>query len=96
LPVERQNIEFYSGDLVALVNEKLKPKYKNVWLVGGAILAKEFIRLNLVNEIRQSIIPIILGEGKLFFDQIGKEQLLHLENVTAYKNGMVELHYEVK
>ena len=45
LPVERQNIEIYSGDLNKLVNERLKPKYKNVWLVGGAILVKEFIRL---------------------------------------------------
>src|ERR1700749_1705199 len=40
LPVERQNIELYSGDLPNLVNERLKPKYKNVWLVGGASLAK--------------------------------------------------------
>src|ERR1700722_5663873 len=40
LPVERKNIEIYSGDLNQLVNERLKPKYKNVWLVGGAFLAR--------------------------------------------------------
>src|SRR5882757_6511881 len=38
LPIERQNIELYSGDLNKLVNERLKPNYKNVWLVGGAML----------------------------------------------------------
>jgi len=96
LPIDRPNIETYSGDLNKLVNERLKPNYKNVWVAGGAMLARDFICLNLADEIRQSIIPIILGEGKLFFDQIGKEQALHLKDVTAYKNGIVELCYEIK
>jgi dihydrofolate reductase len=96
LPVDRQNIETYSGDLHKLVNERLKPSYKNVWLVGGAKLAKDFIRLNLADEIRQSILPIILGDGTPFFDQIGQEQALHLKNVTAYKSGLVELCYQIR
>jgi dihydrofolate reductase len=96
LPIERPNIEIYSGDLNKLVNERLKPTYKNVWLVGGAMLAKDFIRLKLADEIRQSILPIILGDGIPFFDQIGQEQALHLKDVTAFKNGMVELCYEIK
>src|ERR1700710_1562734 len=96
LPIERQNIEIYSGDLDKLVNERLKPNYKNVWLVGGAELAKDFIRLNLADEIRQSILPIILGDGMPFFDQIGREQALHLKDVKAYKSGMVELCYEIR
>ena len=96
LPIDRQNIETYSGDLNKLVNERLKPKYKNVWVVGGAMLAKDFIRLNLADEIRQSIIPIILGDGIPFFDHLGQEQALHLKNVKAYKSGVVELCYEIR
>jgi dihydrofolate reductase len=96
LPVERQNIEICSGDLDKLVDEQLKPKYKNIWLVGGALLVKEFIRLKLADEIRLSVMPIILGEGTLFLNQIGQEQTLHLKNVTAHKSGMVELWYEVR
>jgi len=96
LPVERQNIEFYSGDLNKLVNERLKPNYKNVWLVGGAMLVKDFIRFKLANEIRLSVLPIILGEGTPFFDHIEQEQALHLKDATAYKSGMVELCYEIR
>ena len=96
LPVERKNIEFYSGDLNKLVNDRLKPNYRNVWLAGGAVLAKEFIRLKLADEIRVSVLPIILGDGILFFDHPGQEQALHLKDVTAYKNGMVELCYEIR
>jgi dihydrofolate reductase len=96
LPVERANIEMYSGDLNKLVTERLKPKYKNVWLVGGAALTRDFIRLQLADELRQTILPILLGDGLLFFDQIGLEQPLHLKNTTAFKNGMVELCYEIR
>ena len=96
LPAERENIEFYAGDLEELVNVNLKPKYNNIWLVGGAMLIREFIRLKLADEIRLSILPVILGDGLLFLDHIGLEQALHLKDVTAYKNGMVELWYEIK
>ena len=93
---DRQNIEFYSGDLNKFVNERLKPKYKNVWVVGGSMLTRDFIRLKLVDEIRVSILPIILGDGLPFFDHIGQEQALHLKDTKAYKNGMVELCYGIK
>lgn len=96
LPIDRKNIKIYSGDLNKLVNEQLKPTFKNIWLVGGAMLAKDFIHLELADEIRLSIMPVILGDGTLFFDHIGQEQALHLKDVTAYKSGMVELCYEIK
>lgn len=93
---ERQNIKFYTGDLNNLVSEQLKPNYKNVWLVGGAMLARDFLRLNLADEIRISILPIVLGDGIPFFNQIGQEHKLILTDVTAYKNGMVELCYGIQ
>ncbi len=92
----RGNVKFYSGNLNKLVNDQLKPNYRNIWLVGGAMLAKDFIRLKLAEDIIISIMPVILGNGTLFFDYIGKEQLLHLKDVTAYNDGMVELWYEIK
>ena len=95
LTTDRENVEFYSGDLAELVNGRLKPTYKNIWMVGGAMITKEFIRLNLADDIIVSIMPVILGEGTLFFDHIDREQLLHLKDVTAYKDGMVELWYEI-
>src|SRR5579872_7048922 len=96
LPIERPNIEVYSGGLNKLVDERLKPKYKNVWLVGGAMLSTDFLRAKLADDIRLSILPIMLGDGLQFFDHLGHEQALHLKDVTAYKNGMVELWYEIK
>lgn len=90
------NIEFYSGDLSKLVNDRLKPNYKNVWAVGGSMLTGNLIREKLADKIRISILPIILGDGLPFFNHIGQEHSLILTVTKAYKNGMVEICYQVK
>ena len=96
LESKKDSVEFYSGDLGTLVEGRLKSKYPNIWMVGGAKLAKQFIHKHLVDEIIISIVPIILGGGTLFFDYIGQEIPLHLKDVTPYEDGMVELTYEIK
>ena len=96
LPVERESVELFPGDLDELVSAHLRPKYQNVWVVGGAMLAKSFIQAGLVDDIRLTILPIILGDGLPFFDHVGRELPLHLKEVTPYKSGMVELWYEIK
>ncbi|MDJ0645437.1 MAG: dihydrofolate reductase family protein [Flavobacteriaceae bacterium] len=93
---DKDSVRFYSGDLKQLVEELLKPKYNNIWMVGGAELTKAFIQQELADKIVISLLPIILGDGLLFFDFVGKELPLHLDNVTTYKDGMVELTYELK
>lgn len=95
LKTDKGNVEFCSGDLYNLVNGRLRRDYKNIWLVGGAAVVGDFLRHRLVDEIVMSIMPVILGEGLLFYDCIRQEQRLHLKNVTAYRDGMVELWYEI-
>ena len=65
-------------------------------MVGGPALVKDFLRKRLVDEIIVSVMPVIIGEGKLFFDYVGIEERLHLKDCKAYKDGMVELVYEVR
>ena len=89
----RKSIEFYSGDLNTLVDEKLAPRYRNIWLVGGAMLSQHFLEQGLVDEIRLTIAPVLLGEGLRLFDGSQKDKRWGLKKVTAYKNGFVELSY---
>lgn len=96
LPRVRPHIEFFAGDLSELVHQKLLPRYKNIWVAGGAALANDFLGLGLADELRLAILPILLGEGLPFFDGAGKEKKLHLLDSIAYNNGMVELTYEIK
>jgi len=89
----RQSVEFYSGDLRNLVNGMLAPRYRNIWLVGGAALCQNFLSLGLVDEIRLMIAPVLLGDGLRLFGNSGAESRWRLKSVVAYKTGFVELSY---
>jgi dihydrofolate reductase len=89
----RKTIKFYSGDLKTLVDEKLAPRYQNIWLVGGAMLSQRFLELGLVDEIRLTIAPVLLGAGLRLFGGSLRQDMWDLKNVIAYKNGFVELSY---
>src|SRR5262245_53024859 len=92
-PPARPSVEFYSGDLRTLVDETLAPRYKHTWLVGGAVLCQRFLELGLVDEIRLSIAPVLLGDGLRLFGDSGVEQRWRLTDVVAFKTGFVELVY---
>jgi dihydrofolate reductase len=96
LPQTRDSVKFYSGDLTQFVNQHLRPAFRSIWFVGGATLAGECLRLGLANELRFSIVPILIGDGIPFFNKLDIDIPLHLAEVNAYKSGMVELRYEVR
>jgi dihydrofolate reductase len=95
LPRVRESVQLHSGDLAHFVNERLRPAFRNIWFVGGGSLSAECLRLGLADEVRYSILPILIGEGISFFEKIDRDVALHLMEVKAYRNGMVELRYEV-
>jgi dihydrofolate reductase len=92
----RNAVEFYSGAVELLVNERLKPNFRNIWFVGGGDVSSACLRLKLADEIRYSIVPILIGDGIRFFDTINRDVALHLAEAKAYKSGMVALRYDVR
>ena len=92
----RDTVEFYSGNLEVLVNERLKPNFGSIWFVGGGELSGECLRLGLADEVRYSIMPVVIGDGISFFEGLDKDVALHLVESKAYKSGMVALRYEVR
>jgi dihydrofolate reductase len=96
LPRTRDAVELYSGDLAQLVNGRLRPTFRSIWFVGGSTVCAECLRLELADEVRYSILPILIGAGIPFFDKLHGDTALHLAEVKAHRSGMVELRYEVR
>ena len=96
LPRTRDTVEFYSGDLAHLVQKRLKPAFRSIWFVGGGMVSGECLRLGLADEVRYSILPILIGDGISFFEKLDRDVALHLAEVKGYKSGTVELCYEVR
>lgn len=95
LPRARNTIEFYSGDLAQLVNKQLRPRFHSIWFVGGGIVSGDCLCLGLADEVRYSILPILIGSGIRFFEKLDTDIALHLAEVKAYKSGMIALRYDV-
>jgi dihydrofolate reductase len=96
LPRTRDTVEFHAGDLARFVNERLRPRFRNIWFVGGGLVAGECLRLGLADEIRYSILPILIGDGIPFFEKLDRDIALHLAEFKAFTSGVVELRYEVR
>jgi len=92
----RASVEFYAGDLRLLVEERLKPKFRSIWFVGGGDVSGECLRLGLADEVRYSIMPILIGDGISFFKGLDKDVPLHLVEAKAYRSGIVALRHEVR
>ena len=96
LPRNRETVTFHSGDLADFVNGRLRPAYRSIWFAGGGAVAAECLRLGLADEVRYSILPVLIGDGIRFFEGLGRDVALHLAEVKAYRSGMVALRYEVR
>ncbi|HLH53803.1 MAG TPA: dihydrofolate reductase family protein [Verrucomicrobiae bacterium] len=92
----RDTVEFCSGDLAQLVTGRLRPAFRSIWFVGGGMVSGECLRLGLADEIRYSILPVLIGDGIPFFEKLDRDVALHLVEVKAYKSGTVALRYEVR
>ena len=96
LPRTRNTVEFYSGDLAQLVNGRLRPRFRSIWFAGGGAVSGECLRRGLADEVRYSILPVLIGDGIRFFENLDRQVSLHLTEVKAYKSGVVAICYEVR
>ncbi|MBX2816753.1 MAG: dihydrofolate reductase family protein [Saprospiraceae bacterium] len=96
LTAHHSQVYFHNGDLQTLLQNHLQAAHPNLWIVGGPQVIKKSLQLDLADRIVVSILPVILGDGVLFFDFVGRQIDLHLEDVTAFKDGMVDLSYAIR
>ena len=91
----RPSVSFFDGELADLIHDISKQEYRSIWVVGGSSVVREFLLSGLVDEIVITFLPIIIGGGKPFFDNLKKEIRLDLSNVEVFDNGMVEITYQI-
>jgi dihydrofolate reductase len=75
---------------------RLRTEFRTIWFVGGGLVSAECLRQGLADEVRYSILPILIGDGIRFFEKLDRDVALHLAEVKAYRSGIVELRYQVR
>jgi dihydrofolate reductase len=82
------------GDVAGLVAD-LKREHDRIWLVGGAALARTFLREGQVDELRLNVVPVLLGSGIALFGETGERRSVRHVGATTHGSGIVELRYRV-
>ncbi|MGK2861097.1 MAG: dihydrofolate reductase family protein [Chitinophagaceae bacterium] len=85
-----------NGDIEMEVNKIKKEPGKDIWLYGGASLTTHFINHSLVDEIVLAVHPILLGRGKLLFQNIRGRIPLKFISSISYPSGLVMLAYHLQ
>lgn len=91
-----EQVELVPGDVTAWANLVRSQPGKDIWLVGGSELAREFLQHRLVNEIGISILPRLLGEGVPLFAAPYPETELELVRSKQYSSGLLQAFYRIK
>lgn len=89
----KDNIVFYNGSLSDLVSELKSKNGKKVFVDGGAQIVNEFLKLDLVDEIIVSYVPVILGSGTQLFNNQGAPSKWKTISAKQFETGLVQIHW---
>jgi len=66
---------------------------KDIHAVGGATLISSLMNMELIDEIRLVVHPVVLGAGKALFKDVGARHALELTDVGRIASGPARLIY---
>jgi len=93
-PGARDGVVFVNQRPAPLIARLLKKRGKNIWLMGGGELAREFLKADLVDELHIGIVPVLIGDGiPLFPPGFPQREFKLVENKT-YSKGLIVLRYK--
>jgi dihydrofolate reductase len=67
---------------------------KDIWLMGGGVLARAFFAEDLVDELYLGVVPVLIGEGLPAFPANFPQRNFTLVSNKTFSQGLVELKYE--
>lgn len=76
-----------------LIKRLRREKGKNIWICGGANIAQQLIKEDLIDRYHISVVPAILGQGVRLFDTAEKQLTLKFSKAREY-NGILDIIYE--
>ncbi len=88
--VERQDVRFNGSheEMIASAGEG------RLWVVGGGGIASQFAEAGLLDQVRVTVVPVVLGAGKPLFERRLPGPPMRLAGVVPRASGMVELRYD--
>jgi dihydrofolate reductase len=88
---------FVTGGLVdALVEARAVARGKDVYVMGGAHVAQQYLRSGLLDEMVIHLVPLLLGDGIRLFDNLGPDQIQLVQTQVTSAPEVVHLRYRFR
>ena len=87
------NSTILDGDVIAKVKELKQQDGQDLTIYGHGPLGQTLLEHGLLDEIRLSVHPIIVGTGTLFYRDAGKKSELELVGSEPLPSGVIVLTY---
>jgi dihydrofolate reductase len=92
----KEDISFITENIVETIAELRSKPGKDIWLVGGGELTAMLLAAGLVDEMRITYIPVILGRGIPLFPEQLEESKWELTGNKTYNSDVVMVEYRKK
>jgi dihydrofolate reductase len=91
-----KNVEIVREDAAEFIRKLKTQDGKDIFIMGGGLLAKPLFEANLIDEVGVNIHPVLLGSGIPLFHEMSHQIVLELIECRALKNGCLSAVYRVK
>lgn len=91
-----KNVEIIREDAAEFIRELKTEEGKDIFVMGGGLLARPLFEANLIDEVGVNIHPVLLGSGIPLFHEMSHQIDLELIECKSFKNGCVSVTYRVK
>ena len=91
-----KNVEIIKEDVAEFVRKLKSQEGKDIFVMGGGLLAKPLFEATLIDEVGVKIHPVLLGSGIPLFHKMSRQINLELIDCKTFKDGCVSITYRVK
>jgi dihydrofolate reductase len=95
VPRGRTSFTFVDGVPAAVEQARRAAGDKEVWVMGGASVARQCLTAGLVDELRIHVSPVLLGRGIRLFDDAGGSEVRLTQTQVLEAPGVTHLRYRV-
>jgi dihydrofolate reductase len=93
-PGEREGKTFVNAPPQMLVEEIRRSKGKDIWLMGGGEVVRDFLQADLVDELHIGVVPVLLGAGLPLFPGGFPQRNFELMENRSFSQGLISLKYK--
>lgn len=88
-----ENSTVLSGEAVSAVSELKRELHGEINLIASFQLGRALIELDLVDELRLTVVPVVLGDGERLFGETSERKPMRLAEARTVDGGVLYLTY---